>query len=175
MMLLLCHWDGCLQFLVPMLQDFPDDCWVSLNRMVVSACPACSLMALNPGPRSQHHHFSIDLPALMWHPPASHFLPPPFRAFLHCPGGTCKATALWAWRLLGGCLCNETVSGLQSRNQPQQSLLRAACSRRQEPGSPSWQETAKNKNENGFLLVSGCSEPKAGGRGGPRAIAGTDP
>lgn len=36
MMLLLCHWDGCLQFLVPMLQDFPSDCWVSLNDMVVS-------------------------------------------------------------------------------------------------------------------------------------------
>uniref|UniRef100_A0A8C6I291 Hyperpolarization-activated, cyclic nucleotide-gated K+ 3 n=1 Tax=Mus spicilegus TaxID=10103 RepID=A0A8C6I291_MUSSI len=34
MMLLLCHWDGCLQFLVPMLQDFPSDCWVSMNRMV---------------------------------------------------------------------------------------------------------------------------------------------
>ncbi|XP_078541174.1 potassium/sodium hyperpolarization-activated cyclic nucleotide-gated channel 4 [Lissotriton helveticus] len=34
MMLLLCHWDGCLQFLVPMLQDFPGDCWVSLNHMV---------------------------------------------------------------------------------------------------------------------------------------------
>uniref|UniRef100_A0A8C8A4T7 Hyperpolarization activated cyclic nucleotide gated potassium and sodium channel 2 n=1 Tax=Oryzias sinensis TaxID=183150 RepID=A0A8C8A4T7_9TELE len=34
MMLLLCHWDGCLQFLVPMLQDFPPDCWVSLNNMV---------------------------------------------------------------------------------------------------------------------------------------------
>ncbi|NXJ25765.1 HCN4 protein, partial [Dicrurus megarhynchus] len=34
MMLLLCHWDGCLQFLVPMLQDFPEDCWVSKNRMV---------------------------------------------------------------------------------------------------------------------------------------------
>ncbi|CAH2273316.1 potassium sodium hyperpolarization-activated cyclic nucleotide-gated channel 4 [Pelobates cultripes] len=33
MMLLLCHWDGCLQFLVPMLQEFPDDCWVSLNHM----------------------------------------------------------------------------------------------------------------------------------------------
>ncbi|OCT89406.1 potassium/sodium hyperpolarization-activated cyclic nucleotide-gated channel 3-like [Xenopus laevis] len=33
MMLLLCHWDGCLQFLVPMLQDFPEDCWVSLNHM----------------------------------------------------------------------------------------------------------------------------------------------
>ncbi|XP_038640419.1 potassium/sodium hyperpolarization-activated cyclic nucleotide-gated channel 1 [Scyliorhinus canicula] len=34
MMLLLCHWDGCLQFLVPMLQEFPTDCWVSLNNMV---------------------------------------------------------------------------------------------------------------------------------------------
>uniref|UniRef100_A0A4W3IKN4 Cyclic nucleotide-binding domain-containing protein n=1 Tax=Callorhinchus milii TaxID=7868 RepID=A0A4W3IKN4_CALMI len=34
MMLLLCHWDGCLQFLVPMLQEFPPDCWVSLNHMV---------------------------------------------------------------------------------------------------------------------------------------------
>ncbi|XP_069480705.1 potassium/sodium hyperpolarization-activated cyclic nucleotide-gated channel 4 [Ambystoma mexicanum] len=34
MMLLLCHWDGCLQFLVPMLQEFPSDCWVSLNHMV---------------------------------------------------------------------------------------------------------------------------------------------
>ncbi|KAI7795576.1 putative potassium/sodium hyperpolarization-activated cyclic nucleotide-gated channel 1-like, partial [Triplophysa rosa] len=34
MMLLLCHWDGCLQFLVPFLQDFPPDCWVSLNGMV---------------------------------------------------------------------------------------------------------------------------------------------
>ncbi|XP_047442102.1 potassium/sodium hyperpolarization-activated cyclic nucleotide-gated channel 1 [Mugil cephalus] len=33
MMLLLCHWDGCLQFLVPMLQEFPSDCWVSLNKM----------------------------------------------------------------------------------------------------------------------------------------------
>lgn len=37
MMLLLCHWDGCLQFLVPMLQDFPQNCWVSINGMVVSA------------------------------------------------------------------------------------------------------------------------------------------
>lgn len=35
MMLLLCHWDGCLQFLVPMLQEFPSDCWVSLNKMEV--------------------------------------------------------------------------------------------------------------------------------------------
>lgn len=50
MMLLLCHWDGCLQFLVPMLQDFPDDCWVSLNRMVVSACPTLLLHGPKPRP-----------------------------------------------------------------------------------------------------------------------------
>lgn len=36
MMLLLCHWDGCLTFMVPMLQEFPPDCWVSKNNMVVS-------------------------------------------------------------------------------------------------------------------------------------------
>lgn len=36
MMLLLCHWDGCLTFMVPMLQDFPPDCWVFKNNMVVS-------------------------------------------------------------------------------------------------------------------------------------------
>ncbi|XP_030003370.1 potassium/sodium hyperpolarization-activated cyclic nucleotide-gated channel 1 isoform X2 [Sphaeramia orbicularis] len=36
MMLLLCHWDGCMTFMVPMLQDFPPDCWVSKNNMVNS-------------------------------------------------------------------------------------------------------------------------------------------
>lgn len=36
MMLLLCHWDGCMTFMVPMLQEFPPDCWVSKNNMVVS-------------------------------------------------------------------------------------------------------------------------------------------
>ncbi|XP_028819539.1 potassium/sodium hyperpolarization-activated cyclic nucleotide-gated channel 1 [Denticeps clupeoides] len=34
MMLLLCHWNGCLQFMVPMLQDFPPHCWVAKNNMV---------------------------------------------------------------------------------------------------------------------------------------------
>ena len=52
MMLLLCHWDGCLQFLVPMLQDFPQNCWVSINGMVVSAGPdpAALPAPLPPGP-----------------------------------------------------------------------------------------------------------------------------
>lgn len=45
MMLLLCHWDGCLQFLVPMLQDFPPDCWVSKNLMVVSLKPTARIPA----------------------------------------------------------------------------------------------------------------------------------
>lgn len=60
MMLLLCHWDGCLQFLVPMLQDFPRNCWVSINGMVVSggARPgAGGLPRLPPGlraPRPDH-------------------------------------------------------------------------------------------------------------------------
>lgn len=35
LMLLLGHWNGCLQFLVPMLQDFPDDSWVSINEIQV--------------------------------------------------------------------------------------------------------------------------------------------
>ncbi|XP_059898764.1 potassium/sodium hyperpolarization-activated cyclic nucleotide-gated channel 2 [Gadus macrocephalus] len=36
MMLLLCHWDGCMAFMVPMLQDFPPDCWVVKNNLVNS-------------------------------------------------------------------------------------------------------------------------------------------
>lgn len=53
MMLLLCHWDGCLQFLVPMLQDFPDDCWVSINNMVVSARPGCGRRGIEEGAPGQ--------------------------------------------------------------------------------------------------------------------------
>ena len=33
--ILLAHWNGCLQFLVPMLQSFPKDSWVSLNNLEV--------------------------------------------------------------------------------------------------------------------------------------------
>ncbi len=34
-LILLAHWNGCLQFLVPMLQSFPKDSWVSLNNLEV--------------------------------------------------------------------------------------------------------------------------------------------
>ncbi|KAJ6221196.1 hypothetical protein RDWZM_007008 [Blomia tropicalis] len=33
MMLLIGHWSGCLQFLVPMLQGFPTNSWVSINEL----------------------------------------------------------------------------------------------------------------------------------------------
>ncbi|XP_033749800.1 potassium/sodium hyperpolarization-activated cyclic nucleotide-gated channel 3-like isoform X2 [Pecten maximus] len=33
LMFLLGHWNGCLQFLIPMLQDYPDDCWVSIEGL----------------------------------------------------------------------------------------------------------------------------------------------
>lgn len=35
MMLLIGHWSGCLQFLVPMLQNFPSDSWVTINELKV--------------------------------------------------------------------------------------------------------------------------------------------
>ncbi|CAG5136098.1 unnamed protein product, partial [Candidula unifasciata] len=33
LMFLLGHWNGCLQFLVPMIQDYPKDCWVSIEEL----------------------------------------------------------------------------------------------------------------------------------------------
>jgi hypothetical protein len=35
MMLLIGHWSGCLQFLVPMLQGFPPNSWVAINDLKV--------------------------------------------------------------------------------------------------------------------------------------------
>jgi len=34
-MLLIGHWNGCLQFLVPMLLDFPSNTWVAINELQV--------------------------------------------------------------------------------------------------------------------------------------------
>lgn len=36
MMLLIGHWSGCLQFLVPMLQGFPPNSWVVINDLKVA-------------------------------------------------------------------------------------------------------------------------------------------
>jgi hyperpolarization activated cyclic nucleotide-gated potassium channel 2 len=33
LMMLMAHWSGCIQFLVPMLQGFPRDSWVVINEL----------------------------------------------------------------------------------------------------------------------------------------------
>ncbi|CAF3589604.1 unnamed protein product [Rotaria socialis] len=33
LIILLAHWNGCLQFMIPMFQNFPSDCWVALNAL----------------------------------------------------------------------------------------------------------------------------------------------
>ena len=35
-MLLIGHWSGCLQFLIPMLQGFPANSWVAINELQVT-------------------------------------------------------------------------------------------------------------------------------------------
>ncbi|KAJ7984300.1 hypothetical protein DPEC_G00363300 [Dallia pectoralis] len=34
MMFLLCHWNGCIQYFVPMLEEFPSDCWVRQAKLM---------------------------------------------------------------------------------------------------------------------------------------------
>jgi len=35
MILLLAHWDGCLQWLVPVLQEFPPSSWPAIEELQV--------------------------------------------------------------------------------------------------------------------------------------------
>ena len=41
--LLLAHWNGCVQFLVPSIQEFPRDSWVSINNLKVGILPTVYL------------------------------------------------------------------------------------------------------------------------------------
>ncbi|XP_066542021.1 potassium/sodium hyperpolarization-activated cyclic nucleotide-gated channel 1-like [Hoplias malabaricus] len=34
MIFLLCHWNGCVQYFVPMLEEFPSDCWVRRENLM---------------------------------------------------------------------------------------------------------------------------------------------
>ena len=43
MMLLVGHWSGCLQFLVPMLQGFPKQSWVAINELEVTPQPGLTV------------------------------------------------------------------------------------------------------------------------------------
>ena len=44
--LLLAHWNGCIQFLVPFIAGFPSDSWVSINNLQV-----CSLLTICRSPQ----------------------------------------------------------------------------------------------------------------------------
>ena len=46
MMTLVGHWSACLMFLVPMLNQFPNDSWVAINELQVTAC--CQDTTFNP-------------------------------------------------------------------------------------------------------------------------------
>ena len=35
--LVLGHWNGCLQWFVPMLQQYPGDSWAALENLIVSS------------------------------------------------------------------------------------------------------------------------------------------
>ena len=35
MMLMVAHWNGCLLFLVPLMQDLPQQCWVKMAGIEV--------------------------------------------------------------------------------------------------------------------------------------------
>ena len=54
MMLLIGHWNGCLQFLVPMLQDFPPNTWVAINELQV-----CDTQAHRTQARIKHALFCL--------------------------------------------------------------------------------------------------------------------
>lgn len=47
MMLLIGHWSGCLQFLVPMLQGFPSNSWVAINELQVSTSCQLSVFVID--------------------------------------------------------------------------------------------------------------------------------
>lgn len=51
-MLLLGHWNGCLQFLVPLLQDFPSNSWIAINELQVISTYR---QLQHPSPATQPH------------------------------------------------------------------------------------------------------------------------
>jgi len=48
MILLLAHWDGCLQWLVPVLQEFPPSSWPAIEELQVDLSIAFSCSFLGP-------------------------------------------------------------------------------------------------------------------------------
>ena len=49
LLLFICHFNGCLQWMVPMFFNFPEDTWVTLRDMNVSENPTAPVWSvLNP-------------------------------------------------------------------------------------------------------------------------------
>ncbi|KAJ7367433.1 Potassium/sodium hyperpolarization-activated cyclic nucleotide-gated channel 3 [Desmophyllum pertusum] len=46
LMMLVAHWNGCMQYLVPVLDDFPDDSWVMIHGLKDKAWTEQYLWAL---------------------------------------------------------------------------------------------------------------------------------
>ncbi|KAF7406520.1 hypothetical protein HZH68_005889 [Vespula germanica] len=59
MMLLIGHWSGCLQFLVPMLQGFPSNSWVAINELQLS-----NLDRLNAS-KMTSRQYRVELPGIL--------------------------------------------------------------------------------------------------------------
>ena len=57
MMLLVGHWSGCLQFLVPMLQGFPSNSWVTINELQVERAKQPTL---SDPDRSLYTHIDVS-------------------------------------------------------------------------------------------------------------------
>ena len=71
-MLLVAHWNGCMQYLVPVLNDFPDDSWVTIHGLRVSFS-ACCLTYNRPFPsclkplfQSEAQYKTIDLKMIFY-------------------------------------------------------------------------------------------------------------
>jgi len=47
MILLLAHWDGCLQWLVPVLQEFPPSSWPAIEELQVRVSDHAEIHPLN--------------------------------------------------------------------------------------------------------------------------------
>ena len=46
LMLLLSHWNGCIQFLVPVIQEYPSDSWITINHLEVQYSACLSLLSV---------------------------------------------------------------------------------------------------------------------------------
>lgn len=68
-MLLIGHWSGCLQFLVPMLQGFPSNSWVAINELqvILNLCFSFLLCSLPTLPTFSQTSLTWFVSCHWWH------------------------------------------------------------------------------------------------------------